>query len=248
MVPVVEFINKSDSIAEKFGSASEEKSGAVKLSDTAWIRLVMQTMMKGQEGFKDGDRYFDRTDKKVVDGDSGVKFSAYTTYFTSSGNDKNEAYQGYSFTGFNDDNKAVSVTGVLYHLYFTSNFCLTYSSDTWVGILKDSDSKDKPIGNIKVEGVYPGEIQVFGKNNVAADFNSDKFKSLVEPNGGEIGIILAGDFPDWKNHMPEELTTDSWGFFTFESTTANTSTAYSIKRSGQSSFTNYNFSQVGALQ
>ena len=248
VVPVVEFFNKSGSIAEKFGPASEEKSGAVKLSDTEWIKLVMRTMMKGQKGFKDGERYFDRWTEKVVDSYLGkVQFSAYTAHFTSSGNDKNEAYQGYSFTGFNDDNKAVSVTGVLYHLYFTSNFCLTYSSDTWVGILKDSDSKDKPIGNIKVEGVYPGEIQVFGKNNVAADFDSDKFKSLVEPNGGEIGIILAGDFPDWKSHMPEDLTTDSWGFFTFDSPPANTSTAYSINRDGQSSFTNYSFSDVGAL-
>lgn len=249
VVPVVEFINKSSMIAEKFGPASEEKSGAVKLSDTDWIKLVMQTMMEGQKGFKDGDRYFTRDDEKVVDAYSGkVLFSAYTAWFTNSGNDKNEAYQGYSFTGFNDDNKAVSVTGVLYHLYFTSNFCLTYSSDTWVGILKDSDSKDKPIGNIKVEGVYPGEIQVFGKNNVAAVFDNDEFKSLVEPAGGKIGIILAGDFPDWKTHMPEKLPTDSWGFFSLGTFDSNTSTAYSIKRSGQSSFTNYSFSDVGELE
>ena len=99
-------------------------------------------------------------------------------------------------------------------------------------------------------GIYPGEIQVFGKNNVAAAFSDwDTAKAnLIEPAGGKIGIILAGDFPDWKTHMPEELPTDSWGFFDLETFNSNTSTAYSIKRSGQSSFTNYNFSQVGALQ
>ena len=249
VVPVVEFINKSDSIAEKFGPASEEKSGAVKLSDTAWIKLVMQTMMEGQKGFKDGDRYFTRTDSKVVQDSTGkVRFSAYTAWRTVSGNENNESYQGYSFTAFEDANKAVNVTGVLYHLYFSSSFCLTYSSDAekWVGALKESDAKDKPVGTIKVAGIYPGDIQVFGKNNVAAAFSDwDTAKAnLIEPAGGKIGIILAGDFP----HMPEELPTEKWGFFSLGTLDSNTSTAYSIKRSGQNSFTNYNFSQVGALQ
>ena len=245
---------------------SDEVLGAVKLSDTAWIKLVMQTMMEGQKGFKDGDRYFTRDDKKIVqDSTKKVRFSAYTAWFCGwmgSGNENLEAYQGYSFTAFEDANKAVNVTGVLYHLYFSSSFCLTYSSGEWVKKeeeegervdvpLKESDAIDKPVGTIKVAGIYPGEIQVFGKNNVAAvfsDWENTAKPNLIEPAEGEIGIILAGDFPGWKTHMPEELPTDEWGFFSLGTFDSNISSAYSIKRSGQSSFTNYNFSDVGALQ
>ena len=116
---------------------------------------------------------------------------------------------------------------------------------------KESDAIDKPVGTIKVAGIYPGEIQVFGKNNVAAvfsDWENTAKPNLIEPAEGEIGIILAGDFPGWKTHMPEELPTDEWGFFSLGTFDSNISSAYSIKRSGQSSFTNYNFSDVGALQ
>ena len=235
---------------------SAEVSGAVKLSDKDWIKLVMQTMMEGQKGFEDDDRYFTRSDSKIVqDSTKKVQFSAYTANlcgWLGYGNENYESYQGYSFTAFEDANKAVNVTGVLYHLYFSSSFCLTYSSGTsWNNVpLKKSDAIDKPVGTIKVAGIYPGEIQVFGKNNVAAAFSDwdTAIDNLIEPAGGKIGIILAGDFPDWKTHMPEELPTDSWGFFDLETFNSNTSTAYSIKRSGASGFTNYSYSQVGALQ
>lgn len=258
VTPVAIFTNNGTVLGqvEADDLTSAEVSGAVKLSDTAWIKLVMQTMMKGQKGFEDGDRYFTRSDSKIVqDSTKKVQFSAYTANlcgWLGYGNENYESYQGYSFTAFEDANKAVNVTGVLYHLYFSSSFCLTYSSGTsWNNVpLKKSDAIDKPVGTIKVAGIYPGEIQVFGKNNVAAAFSDwdTAIDNLIEPAGGKIGIILAGDFPDWKTHMPEELPTDSWGFFDLETFNSNTSTAYSIKRSGQSSFTNYNFSQVGALQ
>ena len=259
VTPVAIFTNNGTTVLGRVTAddlTTNEVSGAVKLSDTAWIKLVMQTMMKGQKGFEDGDRYFTRSDSKIVQDSTGkVRFSAYTANlcgWLGYGNENYESYQGYSFTAFEDANKAVNVTGVLYHLYFSSSFCLTYSSGTsWNNVpLKKSDAIDKPVGTIKVAGIYPGEIQVFGKNNVAAAFSDwdTAIDNLIEPAGGKIGIILAGDFPDWKTHMPEELPTDSWGFFDLETFNSNTSTAYSIKRSGQSSFTNYNFSQVGALQ
>lgn len=255
VTPVALFTNNGTVLGrvEADDLTTDEVSGAVKLSDTAWIKLVMQTMMEGQKGFKDGDRYFTFADSKVVRDSTGkVQFSAYTAKTTWTGNENRESYQGYSFTAFEDANKAVNVTGVLYHLYFSSSFCLTYSSDAekWVGALKESDAIDKPVGTIKVAGIYPGEIQVFGKNNVAAAFSDwDTAKAnLIEPAGGKIGIILAGDFPGWKDYMPEELPTNSWGFISLGTFDSNTSTAYSIKRSGQSSFTNYNFDQVGALQ
>ena len=259
VTPVAIFTNNGTVLGrvEADDLTTDEVSGAVKLSDTAWIKLVMQTMMEGQKGFEDGDRHFTRNfadDGKVVQDSTGkVQFSAYTAWGTGSGNEENEAYQGYSFTAFEDANKAVNVTGVLYHLYFSSSFCLTYSSGTWAGNegLGNSDGKDKPVGTIKVGGVYPGEIQVFGKNNVAAvfsDWENTAIPNLIEPAGGKIGIILAGDFPGWKTHMPEELPTDSWGFISLGTFDSNISTAYSIKRDGQSSFTNYNFSDVGALQ
>ena len=264
VTPVARFTNNgTGTVLQRLAAddlTSAEVSGAVKLSDTEWIKLVMQTMMEGQKGFKDGDRYFTFADSKVVRDSTGkVQFSAYTAKTTWTGNENRESYQGYSFTAFEDANKAVNVTGVLYHLYFSSSFCLTYSSDAekWVGALKESDAIDKPVGTIKVAGIYPGEIQVFGKNNVvfgknnvAAAFSDwDTAKAnLIEPAGGKIGIILAGDFPGWKDYMPEELPTNSWGFISLGTFDSNTSTAYSIKRSGQSSFTNYNFDQVGALQ
>lgn len=262
VTPVAIFTNNGTTVLGRVTAddlTSTEVSGAVKLSDTEWIRLVMQTMMEGQKGFTDDDRCFTREDddgKVVQDSTGKVQFSAYTAWFSGSvgsGNEENESYQGYSFTAFEDANKAVSVTGVLYHLYFSSSFCLTYSSGTWAGDkgLGNSDGKDKPVGTIKVNGIYPGEIQVFGKNNVAAVFSAwddIAIPNLIEPAGGEIGIILAGDFPDWKTHMPEELPTNEWGFFSLGTFDSNTSTAYSIKRSGQSSFTNYNFSEVGELE
>ena len=266
VTPVAIFTNNGTVLGrvEADDLTTDEVSGAVKLSDTAWIKLVMQTMMEGQKGFKDGDRYFTRTDSKIVQDSTGkVRFSAYTANlcgWLGYGNENYESYQGYSFTAFEDANKAVNVTGVLYHLYFSSSFCLTYSSGEWVFKeeegervdvpLKESDAIDKPVGTIKVAGIYPGEIQVFGKNNVAAAFSDwgTAIDNLIEPAGGKIGIILAGDFPDWKTYMPEKLPTDEWGFFSLGTLDSNTSTAYSIKRSGQSSFTNYNFDQVGALQ
>ena len=267
VTPVAIFTNNGTTVLGRVTAddlTSAEVSGAVKLSDTAWIKLVMQTMMEGQKGFKDGDRYFTRTDSEIVQDSTGkVRFSAYTANLCGwwgYGNENNESYQGYSFTAFEDANKAVNVTGVLYHLYFSSSFCLTYSSGEWVFKeeegkrvdvpLKESDAIDKPVGTIKVAGIYPGEIQVFGKNNVAAAFSDwDTAKAnLIEPAAGEIGIILAGDFPGWKTHMPEELPTDEWGFVSLGTFDSNISSAYSIKRSGASGFTNYSYSQVGALQ
>ena len=267
VVPVVEFINKSGSIAEKFGSASEEKSGAVKLSDTAWIKLVMQTMMKGQGTIADRSTNFGAGGaENRNNADATVSFGArgYSSY------GENDKYQVYKFTGYQDGNKAVSISGILFHLYFTrsgslwgssgyekgTGLYLTFSqpADKWLanGYNNDSaDSVDQIPGTITVGGVYPGELQVWAKNNI---FNSADWKnaalSFINASQGQTGIYIIGDYTDWQNYEYNDWVASSYGFKTVVSATPgiNTSTAYSIKRSGQSSFTNYNFSQVGALQ
>lgn len=268
VVPVVEFINKSDSIAEKFGSASEEKSGAVKLSDVAWIRLVMQTMMKGQGTIADRSTNFGAGGaENRNNADATVSFGArgYSSY------GENDKYQVYKFTGYQDGNKAVSISGILFHLYFTrsgdliwgssgyekgTGLYLTFSqpADKWLanGYNNDSaDSVDQIPGTITVGGVYPGELQVWAKNNI---FNSADWKnaalSFINASQGQTGIYIIGDYTDWRSYEYNEWVADAYGFKTVVSETPgiNTSTAYSIKRSGQSSFTNYNFDQVGALQ
>ena len=267
VVPVVEFINKSDSIAEKFGSASEEKSGAVKLSDVAWIRLVMQTMMKGQGTIADRSTVFSNGGaENRNNADATVSFGArgYQSY------GENDKYQVYKFTGYQDGNKAVSISGILFHLYFTrrgdwpwpaggykkgTGLYLTFSqpADKWLanGYNNDSaDSVDQIPGTITVGGVYPGELQVWAKNNIFNSADWDAALSLINASQGQTGICIIGDYTDWRSYEYNDWVADAYGFKTVVSDNPgiNTSTAYSIKRSGQSSFTNYNFSQVGALQ
>ena len=247
VVPVVEFINKSDSIAEKFGPASEEKSGAVKLTDTKWIKLVMQTMMEGQASLP--DRSNSVTGEKV-------SFSKYYTALTWS--DHYEVFQAYCFRGYEDVNNSIKVQGVLFHIYLGKNdtgLCVSYSGgiDSWK---TDYDDKnDKKSGTISVEGVYPGEIQVWGKNIISKYYegtwnDSHPAMSYIQPAPGKVGIYIIDDYADWQNFSELEYLRDSWGFIEIgnKQVPINTSTAYSIKRSGQSSFTNYSFSQVGALQ
>ena len=255
VVPVVEFINKSDIIAEKFGPASEEKSGAVKLSDTKWIKLVMQTMMEGQKGFKDDNyngRYYTRFMSTAKTDETGkVKYSARVANTTWYGNANNACFQAYNFTEFEDANKAISVTGTLFHLYYQKDFCLTYSSSKWIENLNGADKTDKPAGTITVSGLYSGEIQVFGQNNVSGAFDNwdSALQNLIEPPYGVIGIVLSGDFPNWNTWSNLSELKSEWGFELGSGTAPiNTSTAYSVKRSGASGFTNYSYSQVGALQ
>ena len=256
VVPVVEFINKSSIIAEKFGPASEEKSGAVKLSDTKWIKLVMQTMMEGQKGFPNNGsyngRYYTRFMSTAKTDETGkVKYSARVAKTTLYGNANNACFQAYNFTEFEDANKAISVTGTLFHLYYQKDFCLTYSSSAWIDNLNGADGTDKPAGTITVSGLYSGEIQIFGQNNVSGEFDNwdSALRNLIEPPYGVIGIVLSGDFPNWNTWSNLSELKSEWGFELGSGTAPiNTSTAYSIKRSGQSSFTNYSFSQVGALQ
>ncbi len=249
VVPVVEFFNKSDSIAEKFGPASEEKSGAVKLSDTAWIKLVMQTMMKGQASLP--DRSNSVTGEKV-------SFSKYSTILTTS--DHNEAFQAYCFSGYEDVNNSIKVQGVLFHIYLGRNdtgLCVSYSGgiDSWKPDYDDTN--DKKSGTISIDGVYPGEIQVWGKNIISKYYDPEEFwtdshpaMSYIKPASGKVGIYIIDDYADWQNFSELDYLKSSWGFIEIgnKQVPINTSTAYSIKRSGQSSFTNYNFSQVGALQ
>ena len=257
VVPVVEFINKSGIIAEKFGPASEEKSGAVKLSDTAWIKLVMQTMMEGQKGFEDdgsyNGRYYTRFMSTAKTDETGkVKYTARVAKTTTVyGNANNACFQAYNFTEFEDVNKSISVTGTLFHLYYQKDFCLTYSSSAWIEDLNGADGTDKPAGTITVSGLYSGGIQIFGQNNVSGAFDNwdSALQNLIEPPYGVIGIVLSGDFPNWNTWSNLGKLKSGWGFELGSGTAPiNTSTAYSIKRSGQSSFTNYNFSDVGALQ
>ena len=235
---------------------SAEVSGAVKLSDTEWIKLVMQTMMEGQKGFKDDDsnngRYYTRfMSTAKTDETKKVKYTARVAWKTSNGNANVECFQAYNFTEFEDVNKSISVTGTLFHLYYQKDFCLTYSSSEWIEDLNGADKTDKPAGTITVSGLYNGEIQIFGQNNVSGAFdNWDSAKqNLIEPPYGVIGIVLSGDFPNWNTWSNLGKLKSNWGFELGSGTAPiNTSTAYSIKRSGQNSFTNYNFSQVGALQ
>lgn len=259
VTPVALFTNNG-SVLERVEAddlTSAEVSGAVKLSDTAWIKLVMQTMMTGQKGFEDdgstNGRYYTRFMSTAKTDETGkVKYTARvanTTWYY--GNANNACFQAYNFTEFEDVNKSISVTGTLFHLYYQKDFCLTYSSSAWIEDLNGADGTDKPAGTITVSGLYSGEIQIFGQNNVSGAFDNwdSALQNLIEPPYGVIGIVLSGDFPNWNTWSNLGKLKSGWGFELGSGTAPiNTSTAYSIKRSGQSSFTNYNFSDVGALQ
>ena len=256
VIPQIEFSNNGSVVATVDCPVSGEQAGAVKLSDTKWIKLVMQTMMEGQKGFKDdgsnNGRYYTRImDTAKTDETGKVKYTARVAWTTSSGNANVECFQAYNFTEFEDVNKSISVTGTLFHLYYQKDFCLTYSSSAWIENLNGADKTDKPAGTITVSGLYSGEIQIFGQNNVSGAFdNWDSAKqNLIEPPYGVIGIVLSGDFPNWNTWSNLGKLKSEWGFELGSGTAPiNTSTAYSIKRSGASGFTNYSYSQVGALQ
>lgn len=269
VVPVVEFFNKSGSIAEKFGPASEEKSGAVKLSDTKWIRLVMQTMMKGQ-GTIQPDRKTQYTwggsySSEYSNAEDTVMWSA-RSYQSHGENDK---YQVYKFAGYTDANNAVSVDGILFHLYFSRSgavagfngfeqgigqyLSFSSSSDKWLAKgynNTDADNVDKQPGPITVTGVYPGELQVWAKNNVSGVSDWNQALTYINAESGQPGLVVVGDCTDWQSYEYNSWLDSEYGFGTVVSSNPgiNTSTAYSVKRSGASAFTNYSYSQVGALQ
>ena len=266
VTPVAIFTNNGTTVLGRVTAddlTSAEVSGAVKLSDTAWIKLVMQTMMEGQGTIPNRSTNFSNGGAETrLNSDSTVAFGA-RGYGTNGENDK---YQVYQFIGYQDGNKAIKINGVLYHLYFTHHegIFLTYSSQKWLNVYNgtSADTQDKEPGNITVSGVYPGEIQIWAKNNIDTEKGNWKDSALTYINAaqGKTGVYIVGDYSECPDSMPEcaewigEIAS-SWfssgyGFKTAMSTSPgiNTSTAYSIKRSGQSSFTNYDFDQVGALQ
>lgn len=267
VTPVARFTNNG-SVLERVEAddlTSVEVSGAVKLSDTDWIKLVMQTMMEGQGTIADRSTNFAAGGAEArFNRDNTVAFSARG--FASDG--ENDKYQVYQFNGYQDGNKAIKINGVLYHLYFTHHegIFLTYSSQTWLGDYNNSsvDGKDKKPGTITIDETctYPGEIQIWAKNKIAdlKDDWSNATTNYINAAQGKTGVYIVGDYPECPKSMPNcadwigEIA-DSWfssgyGFKTAMSASPgiNTSTAYSIKRSGQSSFTNYNFSEVGELE
>ena len=265
VTPVAIFTNNGTVLGrvEADDLTTDEVSGAVKLSDTAWIKLVMQTMMKGQGTIADRSTNFSNGGAETrLNSDSTVAFGA-RGYGSNGENDK---YQVYQFIGYQDGNKAIKINGVLYHLYFTHHegIFLTYSSQKWLNVYNDTsaDGQDKEPGSITIDGTYPGEIRIWAKNNIAALKNdwTNATTNYINAAQGKTGVYIVGDYSECPDSMPEcaewigEIAS-SWfssgyGFQTAMSDNPgiNTSTAYSIKRSGQSSFTNYNFSQVGALQ
>ena len=241
---------------------SAEVSGAVKLSDTDWIKLVMQTMMKGQGTIPNRSTSFNSGAETRFNSDDTVAFGARNCFSYG----ENDKYQVYQFIGYQDGNKAIKINGVLYHLYFTyhEGIFLTYSSQKWLNVYNGSsaDTQDKEPGSITIDGTYPGEIQIWAKNNIAAlkDDWDNAETNYINAAQGKTGVYIVGDYSECPDSMQEcaewiEEIASSWfssgyGFQTAMSDNPgiNTSTAYSIKRSGQNSFTNYNFSQVGALQ
>ena len=250
VTPVAIFTNNGTTVLGRVTAddlTTNEVSGAVKLSDTAWIKLVMQTMMKGQASLP--DRSNSVTGEKV-------SFSKYFTVATFS--DHYEAFQAYCFSGYEDVNNSIKVQGVLFHIYLGRNdtgLCVSYSGgiDSWK--TDYDDTNDKKSGTISIEGVYPGEIQVWGKNIISKYYegtwtDSHPAMSYIQPASGKVGIYIIDDYADWQNFSELDYLKSSWGFIEIgnKQVPINTSTAYSIKRSGQNSFTNYNFSQVGALQ
>ena len=265
VTPVAIFTNNGTVLGrvEADDLTTDEVSGAVKLSDTAWIKLVMQTMMKGQGTIADRSTNFSNGGAETrLNSDRTVAFGA-RGYGSNGENDK---YQVYQFIGYQDGNKAIKINGVLYHLYFTHHegIFLTYSSQKWLNVYNDTsaDGQDKEPGSITIDGTYPGEIRIWAKNNIAALKNdwTNATTNYINAAQGKTGVYIVGDYSECPDSMPEcaewigEIAS-SWfssgyGFQTAMSDNPgiNTSTAYSIKRSGQSSFTNYNFSQVGALQ
>lgn len=268
VTPVAIFTNTNNGTVlgrvEAADLTSTEVSGAVKLSDIEWIKLVMQTMMEGQgtianrsTGMTDGGA------ETQYNSDNTVAFGARR--FGSYGEE--DKYQVYQFTNYQDVNKAVQISGVLYHLYFTryEGIFLTYSSQKWLNAYNNSsvDGQDKEPDSITIDGTYPGEIQIWAKNKIAdlKDDWSNATTNYINAAQGKTGVYIVGDYSECPDSMQEcaawigEISSGSWfssgyGFKTAMSTSPgiNTSTAYSIKRSGQSSFTNYDFDQVGALQ
>lgn len=245
VTPVARFTNNG-TVLERVTAddlTSDEVSGAVKLSDTKWIKLVMQTMMEGQASLP--DRSNSVTGEKV-------SFSKYSTVWTLS--DHNEVFQAYCFSGYEDVNNSIKVQGVLFHIYLGKNdtgLCVSYSGgiDSWK--TDYDDTNDKKSGTISVEGVYPGEIQVWGKNIISKYYegtwtDSHPAMSYIQPASGKVGIYIIDDYADWQNFSELDYLKSSWGFIEIgnKQVPINTSTAYSIKRSGQNSFTNYSFSQV----
>ena len=244
---------------------SAEVSGAVKLSDIEWIKLVMQTMMKGQGTIADRSTTMPAGGAATRhNSDNTVAFGArrYGSY------GEEDKYQVYQFTNYQDGNKAVQINGVLYHLYFTryEGIFLTYSSQKWLNVYNGSsaDEQDnKEPGSITITGTYPGEIRIWAKNNIAAlkDDWDNATTNYISAAQGKTGVYIVGDYSECPDSMQEcaawigEISegwpwSSGYGFETAMSANPgiNTSTAYSIKRDGQSSFTNYNFSDVGALQ
>lgn len=265
VIPQIEFSNNGSVVATVDCSTSSEQTGAVKLSDTKWIKLVMQTMMEGQGTIADRSTSFvNKGAETRSNADSTVSWGA-KNLMTYGENDK---YQVYKFAGYKDSNNAVSVDGILFHLYFSRSgnwgssgfkkgvglyLSFSSSSDKWLANgynNDDADAVDKQPGNITVTGVYPGELQVWGKNNVSGVSDWNQALTYINAGSGEPGLVVVGDCTDWKSYDYTSWVGDEYGFGTVvsENPGINTSTAYSIKRSGASGFTNYSYSQVGALQ
>ena len=167
--------------------------------------------------------------------------------------DYSHVFQAFNFSGYEDSNKAISIKGCLYHLYLgrglssktDEGFCLSFSSQTSFTDDATGDEKNKPPESLNVEGIYPGTIQIWGKNNIAPIYQteSEMMKCIDLPNGG-IGIYLIGDYSDWAAFAELDYLS-SWGFKTIaeKSVKFETGKAYNINRNGVAG--SYSFSEIG---
>lgn len=249
IAPVIEIQTVDGKKIKEFqGAFSNVAEGAIALSNEDWIRLVMNTIEYGQSLIK---RPADT--QTVTEGK--ISYTRRKTVFSKA--DYDHVFQAFNFSGYEDSNKAISIEGCLYHLYLgegglsnktDEGFCLSFSSQTSFTTDDDSDTgdkKNKTPESLNVGGIYPGTIQIWGKNNIAPIYQteSEMMKYIDLPNGG-IGIYLIGDYSDWAAFAELDYLSN-WGFKTIaeKSVKFETGKAYNINRNGVAG--SYSFSEIG---
>lgn len=240
IAPVIEIQTADGKKIKEFqGAFSNVAEGAIALSNEDWIRLVMNTILDGQESVPNKTWSTTSGGTGATPRNNGVKNGdVYTVEFMERSYGlygQDDKYQGYRFSGWSDENKAVSIQGILYHLHFTwtdsgyDDGCyLSFSADYGVGWynMETSNANDSKVnlksGNIIIEGIYPGILQVWGKNNVSSNFEARKAAR---------GPYLIADYPTVKYDF--KWLKDGYGFKDLESPAINTAKAYTITRNGE---------------
>lgn len=225
-------------------------SGAREISDIEWTKLVMESIYEAQAKITPDQR-------KKADWNSGgiaydLTFLQYKrrSYYKPFASETTEKYDAYRFINCPGINGAVTIAdGAIYHAFCKQNntsevVYISFSSNVFsLNHGSGDDGIPKTQGELDIQGLYPGKIQLWYENE-GYEHRNDEYN--VKPvNDYKPDRFYTSAHSGWINWL-----NNSYGLKIKEDEqpSINKTTAYAIRRDGAVSYQNIHYSEVGAIK